>query len=143
MFRVVTASFAVLACGLASACDSADTAPATVAEAAPAVAEPAAPALGAEIVLSLTCSALSSNEGFTREVKLVGGGGVYTWTRGAKDAARYEHWELKVSGNSFAVTGEYIEGGPVLKTLAFTGAVVGTTVSGEGTRGPRKCTITT
>lgn len=149
MFRAFVAPAAIVACGLlVSACEpggapSAEAGPSVPSEIAAPEPALAAPALGAEVVVSLTCSALSSNEGFTREIKLTGGDGVYTWTRGAKETARYEYWEMKLDGpNSFGVTGEYIEGAPVLKTLSFTGTVVGTTISGEGMRGPRKCTIT-
>lgn len=143
MFRAVVASVAVLACGVASSCDQAETTPAAaVASEAPAAPVMAAPALGSEVVVSLTCDVFSGNDGFTREIPLTGGNGVYTWNRGAKDTERYEFWEMKLDGgNGFTLTGEYIEGAPELKAVSFTGTVVGKVVSGEGTRGPRKCTI--
>lgn len=146
MFRPVAAVFAVLSSGFLSACQPTAT-PAAEAEAvtAPVVEkepEIAAPALGAEVVLTMTCSALATSEGFTREVTLTGGDAVYTWTRGTKDEVRYENWEMKLDGgNAFTVTGEYIEGAPGLKPISFTGTVVGAVVTGEGKRGPRNCTI--
>lgn len=148
MFRPVFASVAVLACGLVAGCEPTETAPATAgpASAQDSVSSPAAanPPLGPEVVLTMTCSALSASEGFTREVKLAGGNGVYTWTRGARDAARYEYWEMKLdSADGFTVTGEYVEGAPGLKPITFTGTISDGVVSGQGTRGPRKCTITT
>lgn len=101
-----------------------------------------APALGREVVLTMTCGPLPGSEGFTREVKLVGGDGVYTWTRGARDSNSYEHWEMKLDGeNGFSIVGEYIEATPGLKPISFVGTVVGTTVSGQGMRGPRASTI--
>lgn len=100
------------------------------------------PELGNEIVLKLKCGPLGASHGFTREVKLVGANGRYTWTLGSKDSDRYEHWDMRINADTrFTVTGEYIEGVPDLKPVSFTGTVVGSVISGEGVRGPRKSTI--
>jgi hypothetical protein len=49
---------------------------------------------------------------------------------------------LKVEGGSgFTITGEYREAGSHLKLISFSGTVVGSAISGEGMRGPRKSKI--
>jgi hypothetical protein len=114
--------------------------------AAPAVsADPGvnASALGSEIVLTLTCQPVKEGgKGFTREIKLAGREGIYSWTLGTKESERYEHWEMKINGGSaFTVTGEYIEGSSALQAISLAGTINGGVLSGEGMRGPRKATI--
>ena len=105
--------------------------------------EPPVATLGTELTLTLECAALSSSEGIVREITLTGGDGVYIHERGDKEARRYEYWKLEViEPTAFTVTGEYIEGGNGnLKKIEFEGVIDGASLSGEGKRGPRVCTI--
>jgi hypothetical protein len=116
---------------------------APVVPAPPAAPVGAASALGNEIVVTMTCDPLKEGgKGITREIKLAGGNGVYSWTVGTRESERYEHWEMKIDGGSaFTVTGEYIEGSSALQPISLAGTINGGVVSGEGMRGPRKATI--
>lgn len=103
---------------------------------------PEAPTLGAEIMLTMDCAALSSSEGFSREILLTGADGAYTYQLGEKASGRYEFWNLEVTApDTFTISGEYVEGSPDLKTLEFSGTVADGSLSGEGRRGPRVCTV--
>ena len=103
---------------------------------------PVAPQLGNEVVLSVDCAALSASPGFVREITLIGLDGSYAFTNGQPGEHRYERWDMVIDATgAFEASGEYIEGTPDVKQIAFQGTVKDGVVEGEGKRGPRPCTI--
>jgi peptidoglycan/LPS O-acetylase OafA/YrhL len=95
-----------------------------------------------ELRIVMTCDALSSSAGFSRILTLLKDGEAYGLNRGDRTTSRYESWTMVIKpDNTFSVTGEYTEGSPSLKTLAFSGAVANGMLNGAGRRGPRDCTI--
>ncbi len=96
----------------------------------------------APIVVKLKCSDLPGAPGFSRDIAFTREVAGLSYSTGVAGQMNYEKWVGAISDDgSLEITGEYIQGGPDLKSIKFDGTADGADLEASGTRGPRSCTI--
>lgn len=103
--------------------------------------EPAVAGESKRFEARLKCGPSGRHPGFDRIYEVAFDGTDLSLTRGSRDENYFEEWNGLLSDNDLYIFGEYMEGEGGLKQIEFELTANGTLFQGDGSRGPRFCTV--